>query len=85
MTRGYERTLGWALRHPRTMLVVTLATVALNVALFVIVPRGSSRSRTRAGSPGTIIAAQGHLLPGDARQARGGGRHHPRAIRRSTT
>ena len=36
----YERGLRWALRHRPTMLLVTLGTVALNVALFVMVPKG---------------------------------------------
>jgi multidrug efflux pump len=37
---GYQRTLGWALRHPRLILLVLLATVALNVWLYIIVPKG---------------------------------------------
>ncbi|HEY3598769.1 MAG TPA: efflux RND transporter permease subunit, partial [Paraburkholderia sp.] len=37
---GYKRTLGWALRHPRLILLVLLATVALNVWLYIIVPKG---------------------------------------------
>jgi multidrug efflux pump len=40
MQRGYERTLGWALRHPLLILVVLLLTIALNVVLYVIVPKG---------------------------------------------
>jgi multidrug efflux pump len=40
MLAFYERGLRWALRHRVTMLLVTLATVAANVALFVIVPKG---------------------------------------------
>ncbi len=36
----YEKGLRWALHHKPTMLLVTLATVAVNVALFVIVPKG---------------------------------------------
>ncbi len=36
----YERGLRWALRHRVTMLLVTLLTVAVNVALFVFVPKG---------------------------------------------
>jgi multidrug efflux pump len=36
----YERGLRWALRHQTTMLIVTLLTVAVNVALFVFVPKG---------------------------------------------
>ncbi|AOJ69418.1 MULTISPECIES: efflux RND transporter permease subunit [Burkholderia] len=40
MQRGYERTLSWALRHPRTILMTLAATIALNVFLYVVVPKG---------------------------------------------
>jgi hydrophobe/amphiphile efflux-1 (HAE1) family protein len=36
----YERGLRWALRHRVTMLLVTLATVVANVALFFAIPKG---------------------------------------------
>ncbi|HEX9464560.1 MAG TPA: efflux RND transporter permease subunit [Alphaproteobacteria bacterium] len=36
----YDHTLKWALRHPRTILAVLLATLCLNVYLFTIVPKG---------------------------------------------
>jgi len=36
----YERTLGWALRHSALVMLVLLLCVALNVALFVIIPKG---------------------------------------------
>jgi multidrug efflux pump len=40
MQRGYERTLGWALLHPLPVVIVLLLTIALNVALYIIVPKG---------------------------------------------
>jgi multidrug efflux pump len=40
MLAFYERGLRWALRHRKTMLLVTLATVAVNVALFWFVKKG---------------------------------------------
>ena len=40
LQRGYARTLGWALGHPLLILVVLLLTIALNVYLYVIVPKG---------------------------------------------
>ncbi|VXB75886.1 multidrug efflux system, subunit C [Burkholderia sp. 8Y] len=40
MQRGYARTLGWALGHPRTILLILLATIGLNFYLYVIVPKG---------------------------------------------
>ncbi len=58
MTHGYERTLAWALGHPRTMLLVTLATVALNVALFVIVPKGFFPQQDAGRLTGMIVASQ---------------------------
>ena len=36
----YERTLGWGLRHHRLMLVLALGTIALNVFLLVVIPKG---------------------------------------------
>src|SRR6202007_2323526 len=38
--RGYDRSLGWVLRHPLPVLLVFLATIALNVWLYTIVPKG---------------------------------------------
>ena len=40
MQRGYERTLGWALLHPRLILFVLLATIGLNIWLYIVVPKG---------------------------------------------
>lgn len=39
LQRAYERTLRWALDHARTVGVVLLATIALNVWLYIIVPK----------------------------------------------
>ena len=36
----YERTLDWALRHPRTMMWVLCATIGLNVCLYIVIPKG---------------------------------------------
>lgn len=38
--RGYERSLDWALAHSGFMLVVFFVTIALNVWLYIIVPKG---------------------------------------------
>ncbi len=40
LARGYEATLGWALRRQGLMLFVTLATLGLTVWLYVVVPKG---------------------------------------------
>ncbi|HWZ33637.1 MAG TPA: multidrug efflux RND transporter permease subunit [Bryobacteraceae bacterium] len=38
--RGYERSLGWVLRHQALTFAVTLATIGLSVYLYIIVPKG---------------------------------------------
>ncbi len=38
--RGYEASLGWVLRHQRATLLTTLASIALTVGAFMIVPKG---------------------------------------------
>jgi multidrug efflux pump len=40
MREGYERTLAWALHHPRIMMLVLFATVGLNIYLYVAIPKG---------------------------------------------
>lgn len=39
MVDGYDKSLGWALRHRRLTLLSLLATIVLNVALYVVVPK----------------------------------------------
>ncbi|RMV67166.1 efflux RND transporter permease subunit [Pseudomonas coronafaciens] len=39
MVAGYDRSLGWVLRHPRLTLLSLLITVIVNVALYVVVPK----------------------------------------------
>ena len=58
MLSRYEKTLSWALRHPRFMLALTLATVALNIYLFVIVPKGFFPQQDTGRLMGSIQAAQ---------------------------
>ncbi|GEP10637.1 efflux RND transporter permease subunit [Methylobacterium gnaphalii] len=40
LLRGYERSLGFALRHRRLVLLSVFVTIGLNVYLYVIVPKG---------------------------------------------
>ena len=40
MTRGYVMSLGWSLRHPRTMIMLFLASVAATIYLFYATPKG---------------------------------------------
>jgi multidrug efflux pump len=37
---NYERTLDWALHHPRIMVLLLCATVGLNIYLYVVIPKG---------------------------------------------
>ncbi|MBK4995644.1 MMPL family transporter [Pseudomonas sp. S37] len=39
MVDGYDRSLGWALRHKRLTLLSLLATIGINIALYVVVPK----------------------------------------------
>ncbi|WP_122872544.1 efflux RND transporter permease subunit, partial [Pseudomonas viridiflava] len=39
MVAGYDRSLGWVLRHPRLTLVSLLITIVVNIALYVVVTK----------------------------------------------
>ncbi len=56
--QGYERTLGWALRHGILVMVVLLSTVGLNVVLFKIVPKGFFPQQDTGRMVGSIKADQ---------------------------
>jgi multidrug efflux pump len=58
-TRGfYDRTLRWALRHHLVMLLLTLATLVLNVYLFVVVRKGFFPEQDTGRLSGVIQASQ---------------------------
>ncbi|HTP63608.1 MAG TPA: efflux RND transporter permease subunit, partial [Burkholderiales bacterium] len=57
--RGYEVTLGWALRHGLLLLLILAATVALNFHLYVIVPKGFFPQQDTGRLIGAIQADQG--------------------------
>ncbi len=40
LRRGYENSLGWALRHPQIMMLILYATICLNVYLYIVIPKG---------------------------------------------
>ena len=40
LDRFYQRTLDWSLRHQRFILMLTAATFALTIALYVVIPKG---------------------------------------------
>jgi hydrophobe/amphiphile efflux-1 (HAE1) family protein len=58
MRRRYEITLGWALRHPRFMLLLMLVTVLTSGVLFVVVPKGFFPEQDTGRISGSIQAEQ---------------------------
>ena len=58
LSGGYATSLAWVLRHPRTMLVVTLGTMALTVYLYILVPKGFFPQQDTGRLFGNIQAAQ---------------------------
>jgi len=56
--RGYERSLGWVLRHQRLTMIVTLATMAATVFLYVKIPKGFFPQQDTSRLTGSIIADQ---------------------------
>ncbi|BCA55171.1 multidrug resistance protein MdtC [Nitrospira sp. KM1] len=58
MRNGYAGSLTWVLRHPRSMLAVTLVTMAVSVYLYTIVPKGFFPQQDTGRMFGNIQAAQ---------------------------
>ncbi|HUD86812.1 MAG TPA: efflux RND transporter permease subunit [Xanthobacteraceae bacterium] len=56
--RGYEHTLGWALRHSRFVIMIFLGAIALNVFLFIIVPKGFFPTEDTGRLTGSLQADQ---------------------------
>ncbi len=61
--RLYEICLGWILRHTFAALMLTLATLALTVALFIAVPKGLFPQQDTGFLMGTTEAAQDVSFP----------------------
>jgi multidrug efflux pump len=59
MLEGYRRSLAWALAHGKLMLALLAATVALNVYLYVVVPKGFFPQQDTGRLIGGIQADQG--------------------------
>jgi multidrug efflux pump len=58
LNRGYARSLGFALRHRRTTLAILLLTIALNIYLFIIVPKGFFPQQDTGRVSGGLVAQQ---------------------------
>ncbi|SMF96444.1 multidrug efflux pump [Methylomagnum ishizawai] len=59
LQRGYEHSLGWALNHGPLMVLLLLATVALNFHLYAIIPKGFFPTQDGGRLMGAIQADQG--------------------------
>jgi len=59
----YALTLRWVLRHQRVTLAVTIATVCLNIYLFIIVPKGFFPQQDTGRLIGSIQADQDISFP----------------------
>ncbi len=59
--RKYERSLGWALDHGRWMILILLATIALNVYMYIVIPKGflpqQDTGQLRGGVRGDAISS----------------------------
>jgi multidrug efflux pump len=60
---GYDRTLGWVLAHPQPTVLVLAATVALNVYLYIVVPKGFFPQQDTGRLTGSIVGAQDISFP----------------------
>jgi multidrug efflux pump len=58
MLSWYDRSLGWALRHGPFMMLLLLATVCLNIYLYVVIPKGFFPQQDTGRLTGSIQADQ---------------------------
>jgi multidrug efflux pump len=58
MLGGYESTLGWALRNPGFIVLILLATIGLNIFLFIEIPKGFFPQQDTGRLIGNIQADQ---------------------------
>jgi multidrug efflux pump len=60
---SYGKSLGWALRHPRIVIALLGATVALNVYLYIAIPKGFFPQQDTGRMMGFIRADQAISFP----------------------
>jgi multidrug efflux pump len=58
MLQGYQRSLAWTLRHPRSVMLVLMLTLCLNIFLFTVVPKGFFPQQDTGRLIGNIQADQ---------------------------
>jgi len=63
MHGGYHRSLGWVLRHPAPMLLLTAATASLSIYLYIIVPKGFFPQQDTGRLQGNIQFAPSLAFP----------------------
>ncbi len=56
--KGYEKSLSWVLDHSLLLLIVAIATVGLNVYLYIVIPKGFFPQQDTGRLNGSIIADQ---------------------------
>jgi multidrug efflux pump len=56
--RAYDVTLSWTLRHPATVMLIAVITFAVNIYLFVVIPKGFFPQQDNGRFAGVIVAAQ---------------------------
>jgi multidrug efflux pump len=61
--KKYESGLGWVLEHPALTILVTLATIGLNVYLFIVVPKGFFPQQDTGRLTGSIVGDQDISFP----------------------
>jgi multidrug efflux pump len=58
MLRGYEHSLRWALDNSLSVLLILLATIGINVYLYIIIPKGFFPQQDTGRMTGVIVADQ---------------------------
>jgi multidrug efflux pump len=56
--RRYESSLAWVLRHPQLTVIVTALTIAVNIMLYMIVPKGFFPQQDTGRIMGSIVGDQ---------------------------
>jgi hydrophobe/amphiphile efflux-1 (HAE1) family protein len=56
--KGYEHSLAWVLDHSMLVLIIFIATVVLNVFLFIVIPKGFFPQQDTGRLNGNIVADQ---------------------------
>ncbi len=76
LRRDYERTLDWALHHPRIMMLMLCATIGLNVYLYIVIPKGFFPQQDTGQLQGGIRGDAASSFQLMKAQAAGGGENH---------